>query len=79
MEAHADCRGGDAYNMGLSQRRADAAMNYLISTGIEPMRLSTTARGSRENQHGYCCKGSTCSEAEFEKDRKIVFIINGAF
>src|SRR5690606_38477169 len=34
LSAHTDSRGTHAYNMGLSQRRADAAVAYLVSRGI---------------------------------------------
>jgi len=40
--------GTDEYNMGLSQRRADAVRNYLISQGISADRL--TAKGYGESQ-----------------------------
>ena len=40
--------GTDEYNMGLSQRRADAVRNYLISKGVSADRL--TARGYGESQ-----------------------------
>jgi len=40
--------GTDEYNMGLSQRRADAVRNYLISQGIPADRL--TAKGYGESQ-----------------------------
>jgi outer membrane protein OmpA-like peptidoglycan-associated protein len=48
VTGHADDRASDAYNMALSQRRADAVRNYLISQGISGDRITTTAMGERQ-------------------------------
>ena len=46
IEGHTDDVGGAAYNMKLSQRRADSVMQYLITNfGIEPSRLSAKGFG----------------------------------
>jgi outer membrane protein OmpA-like peptidoglycan-associated protein len=45
---HTDSRGTDAYNMDLSQRRANAAAAYLRSKGVPSSRLSTAGRGETE-------------------------------
>ena len=47
--AHTDSHGEDAYNLRLSQERAQSVANYLISDGISPKRL--IARGYGEEQH----------------------------
>lgn len=41
LYGHADATGTEAYNMGLSERRADAARDYLITNGIAPERITT--------------------------------------
>lgn len=48
VAGHTDNRGSDKYNMKLSQRRAEAVRNYLISKGIAADRL--TAKGYGESQ-----------------------------
>ncbi|OHE62340.1 MAG: hypothetical protein A2X71_06540 [Thiobacillus sp. GWE1_62_9] len=48
VAGHTDSRGSDAYNMKLSQERAEAVRNYLISKGIAADRL--TAKGYGESQ-----------------------------
>jgi len=45
---HTDAVGGDTYNQGLSERRAQSVRNYLIQRGIDAMRLD--ARGYGEYQ-----------------------------
>jgi len=45
---HTDNIGTDAYNMDLSQRRADAASSYLQSLGVSSARIRTSGRGERE-------------------------------
>ncbi|TDX00673.1 OmpA family protein [Dinghuibacter silviterrae] len=48
MGAHTDGIGGEKYNLNLSDRRAKACVDYLISKGIDPARL--TWKG-----YGKCC------------------------
>ncbi len=46
--SHTDGKGTDAYNMNLSQERAEAVVNYLVRNGIERSRLSAKGMGKRE-------------------------------
>jgi outer membrane protein OmpA-like peptidoglycan-associated protein len=69
IDAHADCRGGSTYNLGLSQRRANAAMQYIISKGINKSRL--TAKGHGEaTPVNQCIDGATCTEEEHSLNRR---------
>lgn len=45
LSSHCDYRGNDQYNMGLSQRRAESVVNYLIAHGIAKDRLSPVGYG----------------------------------
>lgn len=45
IEGHCDERGSTEYNLGLGQRRAEAAKNYLISLGISADRMETVSWG----------------------------------
>jgi OOP family OmpA-OmpF porin len=45
VQGHTDNAGSDAYNMKLSQSRADAVRAYLVAHGIEPGRLVSTGYG----------------------------------
>jgi hypothetical protein len=48
VAGHTDSMGSDAYNMKLSQQRAGAVRNFLISKGVAADRL--TAKGYGESQ-----------------------------
>jgi outer membrane protein OmpA-like peptidoglycan-associated protein len=45
VEGHTDSVGSVASNLQLSQRRADAVMQYLIAHGIAPQRISASGMG----------------------------------
>ena len=45
---HTDSQGPDSYNWSLSERRAQAAANYLAGRGVARARLRTAGRGETE-------------------------------
>lgn len=45
VEGHTDAIGSDAYNMGLSERRAGSVKQYLSGTGVDGNRLETEGLG----------------------------------
>jgi peptidoglycan-associated lipoprotein len=45
IEGHADERGTVEYNLALGERRARAALDYLVNLGIDPDRMSTVSYG----------------------------------
>ncbi len=45
IEGHTDSIGSDAYNMKLSNRRANAVRDYLVNKGIAPSRLESIGYG----------------------------------
>ncbi|MEY3238213.1 MAG: hypothetical protein RI883_2314 [Bacteroidota bacterium] len=72
MGSHTDARGSDQYNLVLSDKRAHAAVMYLISQGIEPRRL--TYKGYGETVHVNQCKnGVECTEVEHQENRRTEF------
>ena len=71
LGSHTDCRGNDGYNQTLSQRRAESAVNYLITKGIDGNRL--TAIGYGETQPADDCACSRCTEAEHQINRRTTF------
>ena len=48
IEGHADWMGSDAYNIRLSQRRAQAVVDWLVAHGIARERLVAVGKGERE-------------------------------
>lgn len=48
VTGHADRIGADAYNLNLSQRRADAVKAYMVEQGVDPARIETAAKGESE-------------------------------
>ncbi|WP_353124210.1 OmpA family protein [Parapedobacter pyrenivorans] len=69
LSSHTDSRGNDAYNLRLSQRRAEAAVNYLVSKGISRDRM--VARGYGETRLiNACANGVDCSEEDHEQNRR---------
>jgi len=74
LGSHTDCRGSDAYNQILSQKRSDSAVAYIVSKGISADRI--TAKGYGETQLvNKCDDGVPCSAAEHRKNRRTEFII----
>ena len=48
VAGHTDSTGPEAYNQGLSERRATSVMNYFISQGVDGARLRAEGRGELE-------------------------------
>ena len=58
IEGHCDERGSTEYNIGLGERRAQAAKNYLISLGISADRMDTVSWGKERpfcTEHDESC------------------------
>jgi len=78
LGSHTDCRGNNRYNEELSQKRAQAAVNYLIEKGIASERL--VAKGYGESQPKVDCVCSRCTEEEHQLNRRTTFrILNKGF
>ncbi|MBL4593539.1 MAG: OmpA family protein [Flavobacteriales bacterium] len=48
LSSHTDSKGSDSYNMELSQKRADAAVEYVVSKGIDPSKIIAKGFGETE-------------------------------
>ena len=68
---HTDPRATAAYNLDLSQRRADSVREYLISKGVSGSRV--TARGYGETQP----LTSDTSEAGLQRNRRVELNVEG--
>lgn len=69
IQGHTDDQGADAYNLGLSDTRANAVRDYMIRSGVEPVRLQ--ARGYGETDP---LQPGASVEAR-EANRRVVFAI----
>lgn len=77
LSSHTDARGNDEFNMKLSQRRADSAMNYLLAKGIAPERIQAVGYGESMLLNN-CGNDVKCSEEEHQLNRRTEFkIISG--
>ncbi|GHB85834.1 OmpA family protein [Persicitalea jodogahamensis] len=70
LASHTDARATDAYNDRLSQQRAQSAVNYLISRGIDADRL--TAKGYGERQ---LIVQNAKTEEEHQRNRRTEFTV----
>lgn len=76
LGSHTDSRGTDEYNMTLSQKRAKSAVDYIVSRGIKPSRI--TAQGYGESiPLNQCVDGTKCSENEYQYNRRTEFKVTG--
>jgi|SRR5688572_30035204 len=69
IEGHADSRGTNEYNLGLTERRAAAVRDYLVSLGIMADRMLTVSRGEETPQ---CTEEN---EACWQRNRRGHFVI----
>lgn len=72
LGSHTDSRGSDAYNLKLSQARAQSAVDYLISKGIPTDRLLAKGYGETKLVNN-CGNGANCTEEEHQKNRRTTF------
>lgn len=72
LSSHTDSRGGDMYNLVLSDARARSAVDYLIRQGVDPQRI--TAKGYGETVLvNRCGNGVKCTEEEHQANRRTEF------
>ncbi|THV59072.1 flagellar motor protein MotB [Flagellimonas alvinocaridis] len=74
VNSHTDSRGNDAYNLWLSQKRAESTINYMISKGIAADRLQSEGFGESRLVNE-CANGVPCSSEQHQLNRRSEFII----
>lgn len=70
LSSHTDTRGSDAYNMTLSQRRAESVVNYLTLKGIDADRMEARGYGERD-----LIIQNAKNEEEHQRNRRTEFTI----
>ena len=69
MEAHADERGSEEYNLALSRRRGDAVVVFFVEAGLDAGRFTVESIGERNP----LVQGAT--EEAWARNRRVEFII----
>lgn len=72
VKSHTDNHGSEQYNQSLSDHRAIATVQYVISKGIDPSRIS--GKGYGKTNPKIDCKDN-CTDAENAKNRRSEFLI----
>lgn len=72
IEGHCDPRGTEEYNIGLGERRAQAAKEFLASLGVEVSRIQTVSYG-KERATG-ASEGSPSQSPSWANDRRDDFV-----
>ncbi len=72
LGSHTDARGDDAYNMDLSQRRSESAVEYIIGKGIDRERITAKGYGESQVMNG-CTNEVDCSVFQHQKNRRTEF------
>jgi len=60
VEGHADERGTDEYNIGLAEKRAKAAKNYLVNYGLSNGRFEVVSYGKARPADPNCGEDDFC-------------------
>jgi outer membrane protein OmpA-like peptidoglycan-associated protein/tetratricopeptide (TPR) repeat protein len=71
-KSHTDNRGNDTYNLNLSDRRAKATVQYIISKGIDTSRID--GKGFGETELKINCNDA-CTEEDHAQNRRSEFLI----
>jgi outer membrane protein OmpA-like peptidoglycan-associated protein len=69
LASHTDSRASDDYNKTLSQNRANAAVDYLVSKGIDKSRLKPIGYGETQLLNK-CSNGVDCTEQQHQTNRR---------
>ncbi|HXG90796.1 MAG TPA: OmpA family protein [Blastocatellia bacterium] len=72
IEGNCDPRGTEEYNIGLGERRAQAAKEFLISLGVEASRIATVSYGEERASGTY--EGSPGQPGTWAHDRRDDFV-----
>lgn len=68
FEGHCDWRGTGEYNLGLGDRRANAAKKYITSIGVAATKAETVSKGDLEAQEN-------ATEDQMKNDRRVDIVV----
>lgn len=76
LDAYTDSRGNDAVNLKLSQKRADAAVAYMVQHGVSKGRVTGKGFGKAHPLNKCGDPKVHCTEEEYAVNRRIEFKIS---
>ncbi|WP_416445120.1 OmpA family protein [Leeuwenhoekiella sp. A16] len=74
VRAHTDSQGRDEYNLSLSEKRAQATVQYLINKGVSEDRITGKGYGETQILNG-CVNGVDCTDEQQQINRRSEFIV----
>lgn len=81
LSSHTDCRASYKYNMTLSDNRAKASADYIISKGISVARITGKGYGETKLVNDCACEDKiisrVCTEEEHQANRRTEFQVTG--
>jgi outer membrane protein OmpA-like peptidoglycan-associated protein/tetratricopeptide (TPR) repeat protein len=77
LSSHTDSKSSDEFNLALSKKRAQYAVDYIISKGIDKKRLKAVGYGETRLLNK-CTNGVDCSDEEHAKNRRTEFKVTEA-
>ena len=72
LASHTDSRADEAYNLKLSQKRAQSCVDYLVKKGIAKARLQAVGYGESKLIND-CADGVDCTEEQHQENRRTTF------
>ena len=78
LSSHTDCRATIKYNQQLSSKRAESAVEYMASQGVEKNRMIAAGYGESRLVNKCACEGKQivpCTEEQHQENRRTEFKI----
>jgi outer membrane protein OmpA-like peptidoglycan-associated protein len=75
ISSHTDAQSSYGFNLGLSNKRAQAAMEYLVTKGVARKRLKAVGYGETKLMN-QCADNVPCSDEEHQVNRRTEFKIS---
>lgn len=69
FRSHTDARGSNTYNTKLAERRAKNALEYVVSKGIDAVRVAVASFGETQLANE-CANRVKCTEEEHQRNRR---------
>ncbi|MDH3711342.1 MAG: OmpA family protein, partial [Cyclobacteriaceae bacterium] len=74
LSSHTDVRGTESYNQHLSQKRAQSAVAYMVTRGINQRRLTSKGYGESKLLNN-CLDEFDCNEEQHQENRRTEFMV----